>query len=66
MRRAHAPRNIGQNLNEIAEQIIGTYHPDAGECPRAMAASATDITDQPTMLASHEFPLPGGAKSRRC
>jgi hypothetical protein len=31
MRRAHAPRNIGQNLNEIAEQIIGTYHPDAGQ-----------------------------------
>ncbi len=24
--------------------------------PRAMAASAADVTDQLTMLASHEFP----------
>jgi hypothetical protein len=31
MRRAHAPRSIGQNLNEIADQIIGKYHPDAGQ-----------------------------------
>jgi hypothetical protein len=31
MRRAHAARSIGQNLNEIADQIIGEYHPDAGQ-----------------------------------
>lgn len=36
--------------------------------PRAMAASATEITDQPTMLSSHEFaylavPNPDAAKA---
>ena len=37
--------------------------------PRATAASATDVTDQPTMLASHEFrylvvPNPDTAKAQ--
>ena len=32
--------------------------------PQAIAAPAADITDQPTMLAWHRFPLPGAAKSQ--
>jgi hypothetical protein len=48
--------NPAAELSPAEERITVSHHSCS---PQAMAAPATDITDQPTMLASHEFPLPG-------